>query len=394
MLSASKTRGALEAKRNSWLLARERAVRQLGQIDSALAGLAHLSSAEVGERLAGVAWPGALPTAEHDRAPGQVIHFPERFASHEQARAWALRVMRDQPTFAADGSQIAPLAEFALPIAAAQVGWFANYHRLSGEHEKDLAIEVFVGDELGVGDRDGGTSHVQTRRYQMEVEATIAFMERWGDACPKPLCLVDGPLVVSFVGPSVPRGEQYVGPMSRLLETAERLQIPLVGYVASSSAYDALSMLHALGLLRDLPRLSDAATMHRLLENWGDRSVLYICARDDDVLRTYKRADGSSLADQIAFTYLKTSGTSPPARLELPRWLAEDPVECERVLGLVRADCAVGLGYPYTIETADQTAVLGARDREQFKLLVSEFAARLGTDLRPTPKARSKSRRR
>jgi hypothetical protein len=63
-------------------------------------------------------------------------------------------------------------------------------------------------------------------------------------------------------------------------------------------------------------------------------------------------------------------------------------------LGLVRADCAVGLGYPYTIETADQTAVLGARDREQFKLLVSEFAARLGTDLRPTPKARSKSRRR
>jgi hypothetical protein len=168
----------------------------------------------------------------------------------------------------------------------------------------------------------------------------------------------------------------------------------LVGYIASSAASDLLHMLSAGGFLAAVPQVTDAGSFAPLLSHWGDRSVTYLCARDDGVLSTYRRASGESLSDQLAFCYLRVTGEGIPARLEFPRWLAEQPEELARVLDLVRAECIIGLGYPYAIETADQTAVLGGREREAFKALVTEFARSANIELRTTAKARSKQRRR
>jgi hypothetical protein len=54
----------------------------------------------------------------------------------------------------------------------------------------------------------------------------------------------------------------------------------------------------------------------------------------------------------------------------------------------------IGLGYPYALETADQTAVITMRDREVFLGALQDFAAREKLNFSVSRKSASKGRRR
>jgi isopentenyldiphosphate isomerase len=77
----------------------------------------------------------------------------------------------------------------------------------------------------------------------------------------------------------------------------------------------------------------------------------------------------------------------------MPRWIV-DTGQLDRVLDIVRAECVVGNGYPYPLETADAVAVLTAEDRERFYRLFQQFLAEEQMELKITRKALSKRRRR
>lgn len=70
----------------------------LAGYEQALAELVSLSRAQIEARLAGIAWPGARPTVEHDQYPGIVVPFEQVWANHEQVRAWARDVLAGVPT--------------------------------------------------------------------------------------------------------------------------------------------------------------------------------------------------------------------------------------------------------------------------------------------------------
>jgi hypothetical protein len=97
--------------------------------------------------------------------------------------------------------------------------------------------------------------------------------------------------------------------------------------------------------------------------------------------------------DQIIFTYLQTTRDRPPARLEMPRWLWESGMAAT-VIDWVKAEVIIGGGYPYAIETADQTAVLQAPDRQLFYRILQEWADREALNLQFSRKLVSKLRRR
>jgi hypothetical protein len=149
-----------------------------------------------------------------------------------------------------------------------------------------------------------------------------------------------------------------------------------------------VTMLAHLYHLPPAPRLSDGALLRPRMQ-WGDRGQVYLCARDDKVLPDY-----GPQARQVCFTYLKTTADGAPARLEFPRWLVEDEEELERMLNLVRAECIVGNGYPYALETADAVAVISLQDRERFYATFQQFAEKEGLALRYSRKALSKRVRR
>lgn len=297
-------------------------------------------------------------------------------------------ILQGVPTLATDGSQISPSKEISIPVGVVQVGWFENRHQLDGSYVKDIQVEVLAPDELSSDDTPESVFpdwHINWRRFRLEVDILIDYMNAKAGAKPRPLCFFDGSLIVSFTEQMRPDRQQlYTDAVRRLLETSEKTGVPLVGYVDTSYANDLVAMLGHVFSLNLSARVSDAG-MLRPRMHWGDRSQVFICARDDRVSNRYY--------EQVCFVYLKTTADGPPARVEFPRWIYEAG-EHERLFDLVRAECVVGIGYPYSLETADAVAVLTMQDREQFYRLFQKFAEKEELPLRFSRKATSKRGRR
>lgn len=364
----------------------------LAAYQQALAELEGLSQAEVEARLAGIPWPGARPTTEHDQHQSIIVPFDQTWTNHEQARAWARGMLVGAPTIAVDGSQITPSKDISVPVGAVQIGWYANPHCADQDYTKDISFEVLAPDELADEDEEivGFPDwRVNARRFILECEKLVEAMQAARDAAVKPVCFFDGSLIVSFVQHLLPERQRlYVDALMALLTASEECRVPLVGYIDTSYANDLAAMLDALAGRRTRQRISDGALLRSRMK-WGDRTVAYICAREDRVLPV----DGSKYYDRVILVYLKTTADRPPARLDLPRWLLEAG-ELERTLDVVRAECVVGNGYPYAAETADAAAVITMQDRERFYRLFQEFAEKEGLPLRFSRKAVSKYRRR
>jgi hypothetical protein len=360
--------------------------------EEALEAVARMSRAEIEAELAGIPSPGARPTAEHDKH-GIVVPFKERWENHEQARAWAKDILLGVPTAAVDGSQIAPSKEISLPVGAVQIGWFVNPHATGQDYVKDVAFEILApddltededafesGDVLGFPDR-----RVNVRRFIGECEKVVELMEGAKDATVKPVCFFDGSFVISFVQHMEPTLQrEYVEAVTALLAASEARRVPVVGYVDGSYARDLTAMV---GHLTDVgaPRSITDGALLRPRMAWGDRSAAFVCAREDGVEQRYY--------ERVAFTYLKTTAAGLPARLDVPRWVVEEG-ELDRVVDVVRAECVVGNGYPYALETADAVAVITRRDRERFYRVFHGFAEREGLELQSSSKTASKRRRR
>ena len=354
-----------------------------------------LSAAEVEMRVAGHGqeWPGALPTAELDAADALCIPFEQRWANHTEARRWAMAVLQERPTAAVDGSQIPPSKDFSVPLGAVQIGWYVNYHVPGGRYEKDLYFEVLPPQDLGdeEGDGDFPDWRVNQRRFVLECDRLVALMSRFADvpAADRPLCFFDGSFIVSFAGQIRPdRAAPYLDAVQALLAASKVCATPLVGFVDSSGSRDGVMLVNTT-VGPPFMSISDGALLAPLLPNWGDRSPFFICARND-MLSTNGKAP---FYKEVAFCYIRLSAERPPARIEMPRWLF-DSGQAEVIVDCVRAECVVGNGYPYVIETADAVAVLQQADRDHFYALFQQFAEKQGLAFRVSRKRLSKQARR
>ena len=105
MFNRERVIAALEAKADRFAGYEVDLSDTLAAYEQTLAELANLSRDEIEARLAGMTWPGARPTAEHDKYPDLVVPFTQTWTNHQQARAWARDALSDVPTVAVDGSQ-------------------------------------------------------------------------------------------------------------------------------------------------------------------------------------------------------------------------------------------------------------------------------------------------
>ncbi|EKQ69192.1 NurA domain-containing protein [Leptolyngbyaceae cyanobacterium JSC-12] len=307
--------------------------------------------------------------------------------NREESLMWVRDRLMDISTFAVDGSQIYPGKDLSIPIALVQIGWFENLHCADGRYEKDIAVDVMTPADLkATNSGDPVDRRVNMRRFQMETERLIQYMEdRAG--CSECLAFLDGSLVVTFAEAfDEDTRNFYVKCVVRLLQASEHYRVPLIGYIDTTYARDLTVMLQRLFTLPEAPSLHDAPLLSRFMQ-WGDRTPLFRCRRFG-ILHQYPE----KIADQILFAYLKAHDGFP-VRVELPRWVYEAGMT-DQVLDWVRGEIIIGGGYPYVIETADQTAVLKAEDRQAFFRLLQEWADSEELNLRLSRKMVSKTRRR
>ncbi|MBE7556870.1 MAG: DNA double-strand break repair nuclease NurA [Anaerolineales bacterium] len=391
MFHAGKMLAALEAKRAGFTEAEATSKEDLDALNLVLIQLAKLSAAEIEAKLPN-SRAGAHPTLEYDAYPSLIVPFKCRWQNHRQAREWAAEILTGITTIAADGSQITPSRDLSIPVGVVQVGWFENQHILQGGYVKNVQVEVLTPAELiglDVEDEDPATFpdwRINLRRFVLEIERLITFMEAHRETEPKPLAFFDGSFIISFAQHMQPnRQKQYSDAVLRLLNTSEQTKVPVIGYVDTSYATDLVEMLRYSTGLQLKGRVSDGAVLRNQGMQWGDRCPVFICDRSDNLETRFYQ--------QVCFTYLKTTSHHPPARLDLPRWIYEAG-EQERIINLVRAECVVGAGYPYALETADAVAVLTMQDRERFYRLFQQFTEGEGLELRFSRKSISKRGRR
>lgn len=366
--------------------------------------LAKIPFEEITRKLENIDNVGAVPSNELEKAEDFAFSFGEKWKNHEEARRWAFEVLQKRTTFAADGSQLFVEREVSLPVAAVQVGWFENPHDEAQGYEKNAKFFVLSPEDL-LKDQEEPVipeTRVGQKRFEAEVEKVKEFLHKkkgWQKRNEKmPLAFFDGTLLISFALPRTDLQEGFINTMVGLVKLSRETKVPLIGYVDRSYARDLLGLLDTMSGAKNANKrtLDDASILHaaisatqKTLKNWGDRTCF--CYSKRRGLSAFIEAEtGKSM---VGFCYLQTTSDNPPARLDIPSWIYEENL-LEEVLDVVRAECVVGLGYPYALETADQIAVITMRDREIFLQALQGFANRNNLGLNVSRKSASKGRRR
>ena len=369
-----------------------------------LARLSNTAYSEISDKLSRLENIGALPSDEIERAENFTFPFGETWNNHEEARGWAFDVLHKRTTFAADGSQLFVEREVSLPVAAIQIGWFENPHDDAIGYEKNARFFVLSPEDL-LKDQEEPVipeTRVGQKRFEAEVEKAKEFLIKkkgWQERGERmPLAFFDGTLLISFALPRTDLQEGFIKTMVGLAKLSRETRVPIIGYVDRSYARDLLGLLDALNDTRNANKrtVDDASMLHAsiskqspTLKNWGDRTVF--CYSKRRGLNAFiDEETGKSI---VGFCYLQTTSDNPPARLDVPAWIYEENL-LDEVLDTIRAECVIGLGYPYALETADQTAVINLRDREVFLQALQGFAKRNNLDFRFSRKSASKGRRR
>ncbi|QQS42982.1 MAG: DNA double-strand break repair nuclease NurA [Acidobacteriota bacterium] len=359
---------------------------------------ASLTAEEVMGKLGSDEETGALPSGELNGIGSVARAFGPVWRNHEDAREWASKVLSSRTTFAADGSQIYVEKETSLPVGAVQIGWFENPHDPDVPFVKDARLELLTPVDLISGDETGADpeSRIGERRFHLEVKRIAEFLESrrdWESRGERmPLAFFDGTLLVSFSLPQTRLQKSFIDAMVTLVRLSEDTRVPVVGYIDRSLSRDLVNLLCSLAGIDEAPSITDAALLTSIpdvLPGWGDRTIFFHSNRSG--MGAF-RDEGTGLSS-VGFCYIRTSSSGPPARLDIPRWVSEAEL-LDELADVVRAECVIGIGYPYPIETADQTALISSRDRHIFLKALQEFAVREELNFTVTRKDASKSRRR
>ena len=91
---------------------------------------------------------------------------------------------------------------------------------------------------------------------------------------------------------------------------------------------------------------------------------------------------------RVRFFYLNAG--SELARVEVPRWVAEDNALLELTHAALVDQCRKGHGYPVAISEAHEQAVVTVGDREEFRLIVEDALQRQRLPVYTSEKNRSK----
>jgi hypothetical protein len=127
--------------------------------------------------------------------------------------------------------------------------------------------------------------------------------------------------------------------------------------------------------------LTDAEILADMLED-GQRGPLFV-----SMSRINVECYGPHL---IHFFYLRVGREL--ARVEAPRWVAENPAALDLVHTLIYDQCAKGQGYPVALARAHEQAVVRAADRRAFLTIVENSLLRAELPASSSKKRESKER--
>lgn len=303
--------------------------------------------------------PGALPLEDYNGTFCKSFQYT--FDSHESSFKWAEDILDHKRVTAIDGSQIYPMKEVGIQISVIQVAYFSNPHTTVKINPRDAEVRIITPEDFKQSSSDIQLSrnYVDAQRFRFECNMVSQLMDKY----PGTVFFFDGTLIPTFArvhGATLYNAQ--VSALNKLISKSEETHSPLVGYIDNSYAHDLFRMFSLLmsGIDKDF-RYSDASLIVSYLKNFGDYTPIHICRRE-----------GTQDSNSICFTYMKTDQMRP-SRLEFPKWMIEERVLNE-VMDIIRAETIIGNGYPYSLDSAHDEAILKMRDKDVLISLLQKFA--------------------
>ena len=183
--------------------------------------------------------------------------------------------------------------------------------------------------------------------------------------------------------------DRYAGILAEF--QAER--IPLCSYVSMPGNTEVINLLRVHRGESDETQPEDS--LAGLMDRWlfervlqpGERSVAFESA--SHIQRDY------GVRDRICYFYVRVAprqGESEVGRVEVPLWLAEEPVLLDLVHATILSECEKGDGYPMILSEAHERAVIRAQERDLFYGMIEREMTRAGLEHTGSRKQASKRR--
>ena len=277
--------------------------------------------------------------------------------------------------FATDGSQIMPDRHSAFLYYLINIGCITYHHGngLPPEQASHPSLEfeetnLFVNEQLVSG------TVVSARRDLQEIETLAQLLSAGKEQHPPLLALLDQRLLYwPYWSPSANPEERnaivkgWQSAMSQIRQSGALL----AGYIDASrrnSVIHLLSLLNSTAIdyytfLREKAAwssLTDSDLFVQILQP-GERSPIFLDVSKDNV-----KYSANDPLNEVCFFYLNVAGADSGrrhlARVDVPRWVADDLEAIAIVHGLLYDQCQILGEYPYVLARADEAAVVGRQD--------------------------------
>ena len=321
-------------------------------------------------------------------------------------RAYGLPPRPDTVTVvAADGSQIMPSHHEAVPAFLLNISTVTlNYGNGGGAAFTSAPSLFFREEDLYV---DYGGERVQVtgemvgmRRTLMEfgrlADQAVAARDGSGAVC----ALSDGSLILWQLVERPPAYQETIlAGFLECLERCSRQGAPIIGYISRPRSRDVINALR-IGLCpEDAPNFDrcpyerDDRPPCAQIEGLTDRTLFAKVLKAGE--RTQVFGSGSKILDRygahrVDFFYLNVG--SEVARVEVPRWVSNDPALLDLAHAVAYDQAQKGMGYPVALAEAHQQAVVRGAERDLFYEMVTAVFRQRGTPMAVSPKNQRKRR--
>lgn len=289
-----------------------------------------------------------------------------------------------------DGSQTMPSRHQSYPYFLINVGGIIY------ERGADTPPEIFGKPQLyfhgddETGDTDFVAAAVSVRRDMAEIETLARVVWENRTAAAPILAILDQRLQYWPIGVNESAAQDdAVKRWVDAMITMQQCGAWLAGYIERPETSAVITLLFTLDYgtpdfrperVVERPQLTDAALFRRVLRP-GERSCVFEIVNNSTNYARFREQ-----RQEICFFYYRPPGLGDIARVDVPRWAAQQPEVVDQIHALLDDQCSQLGSYPYILTRADEVAVVRGEDRDYLDRLVQSELLRRNVRVHDTGK--------
>lgn len=300
---------------------------------------------------------------------------------------------------ATDGSQIMPDRHAAYLYYLINVGGIV-YH-----HGRSLAPETFAfpqieypQDDAALDAFNDSSGYVSIKRDLAEIETLAKQTFHHRHDSDLTLAILDQRLLYWPIGGAGIADNAAVTEWGSHMTAVHQTGALLCGYIDRPGTTAVVTLLKSITAVSDpsfnwrtlstkqaSQGLTDRDIFGDLLQP-GQRSKVFVNVSPPNETFTAQDPD-----NEVCFFYINPASNGQQiARVDIPRWVAENPASVRAVHALIIDQCRLLGDYPYVLARADETAVVGRQDATELNFMIDVIMERHGIRAGLTAKQGSK----